>query len=153
MLNSTATYTTTDQSDNISVEVTHDVISPNQPDPVSAVVRACAMYRVAILGILLGVITIGGIIANFLAGFTMWPQRKKQATAILIIALASFDALFLSICVLNVVLPNLARYYQDESLGVYMKWVHPYSYVYIHPLARMGHYASTWTLLAITFHR
>ena len=56
--------------------------------------NVCQSYTISLI-VLMGILSVGGMVANTLTRLTLWPDRTKSATVVLIISLSIMDDLVL----------------------------------------------------------
>ena len=111
----------------------------------------CVWYRFTISVLISGCLSLIGILGNTLAFSAMLPDRKKSATAVLLLALAVVDSLILIIRLMMKTVPVLLEYAQTAD--GFLRFQKSYMRSYVWTLNSMLDTANTWIVVAVTVQR
>ena len=111
----------------------------------------CILYRFCFDFLMNVIFSIFGFVANWISFYIMWPDRKKSAHRLLLLALSVYDNCVLIIWFLQKAMPAFCDY-----TGVGETFIKVYRinyYIFLWPVGSMVHLASAFIILFVTFQR
>ena len=110
----------------------------------------CRLYTFIISTVIVGILTIVGIIGNSLSFAVFWKGKFNKATSFLFMCLSLTDSAVLLTAFIFMSIVPFVDY--TGYLQSFCK-VYPYIFVYVLPLSLMAHTATVWVTVLITVNR
>ena len=137
---------------NASLLIVNDSTS-HDASPTQAI---CIEFHFVIIFLGGSVCLVLGVIGNGLTVFTLWPDRNRNTTTLLLITLAVFNSLELVVRYAILSVPQFCRYlqtFQNFLCEYYFNWGKPYLVAYGHPVAYIFYLAGIWNVVLVTICR